>query len=697
MTQDTKVAEKTCSIPTFERNRYFFGKPMTVHDFDAEQQYGIGKNRLLNRLIHGSGILCGMQLSKETIADGKFTVEISEGAALDCCGNLIVANRTETVEVQGSLVDGENYLYVKFAECVRQPIMASANVSSCEEVCCYNRIRETFEVFAAPGPAASSSFTGAVKRSDAQGIIGARVEALQQGIVRSATLTNNTGNFTLEIPTSVVASQFDVRASATGFSAVTKVNQTASTTPLSDFVLTPQPEGAPASVCKEVTQHYFDEHSRLCPRCDDPRVFLAVANVTEGTVTIDQTKTARVRSIIYSNPMLHDLFCDHLADFNNPHRTTAEQILALQSINNVGNGPGRKYTANINVASSDTTIGITPDPTMGTTPDRDSPKIDLKLASDAVKPIHLHNDTINSLLASDGTITITPDTANKRIAIKTTPAASVSSVGTSKSIGASIRYAREDHVHDLTDRIVTKAKFAEEVVNTLLASDGTITITPDLGSRQIRVRTTPATEVSNVGAARSVGASLKFAREDHVHRLQINERGPDANGLFRLTPGANVSIDGGVANELVISAQLKITTGLVRFDAVEIQERRPSPPILHGLKAKNFAIVLGLVRDEKQNEAQALVEIGELRFASPVRIGELVFARPDNPLLVAAYQQGEATFAIMLQDNHQPSNIAKLAPTTYFVRWWAIPFSDEMELVVSHPVQPPIPITDPAK
>src|SRR6266566_2245099 len=154
MAQETTIQQQTCLIPTFERNRYFFGKPMTVRDFEAEQQYVINKTRLLNRLIHGVGILCGMQVSLPSTVNGKFKVNISEGAALDCCGNLIIVNRLQDgVEVQGGgFPDGTYYLYVKFAECVRQPIMASGNVSSCEEACSYNRIRETFEVFATREP-----------------------------------------------------------------------------------------------------------------------------------------------------------------------------------------------------------------------------------------------------------------------------------------------------------------------------------------------------------------------------------------------------------------------------------------------------------------------------------------------------------------------------------------------------------------
>ena len=43
----------------FERNKYFYGKLMTVSDFELEQEYFNGKRYLLNRLIHGKGLLFG--------------------------------------------------------------------------------------------------------------------------------------------------------------------------------------------------------------------------------------------------------------------------------------------------------------------------------------------------------------------------------------------------------------------------------------------------------------------------------------------------------------------------------------------------------------------------------------------------------------------------------------------------------------
>ena len=43
----------------FARNRYFYGKLLTVRDFEVEQRYHCTKRELLNRLLHGAGVVCG--------------------------------------------------------------------------------------------------------------------------------------------------------------------------------------------------------------------------------------------------------------------------------------------------------------------------------------------------------------------------------------------------------------------------------------------------------------------------------------------------------------------------------------------------------------------------------------------------------------------------------------------------------------
>jgi len=715
MAQETTVADTSCLIPTFERNRYFTGKPMMVSDFDAEQRYLIGKSRLQNQLIHGPGIICGLALGDARLADGKLTVEIAEGAALDCCGNLIVVNRTDRVEVQRPAdLDGVYYVYIRFSECVRQPIMATTNASQCGEVCCYNRIRETFELIGLPKTSVTpTTFTGAVKtgaRGDVP-VVGARVKALQSGLVKAATLSDGSGNFSLDVGS---AGSFDIEVSATGFATAGPQPQSINagqSKPLGTFKIVTQAGPLPAEVCEDLTQDYFEENSRGCSHCDDPKVFLGIANISGTHPVLDTTsdEVRQHRAVVYTNPMLHDLFCDHVSDFNNPHRTTAAQVKALQNVNGVGNLDSKAdVVARIDLIS-DGTLTITPDvvgnkisisgPAAATrAPKNVAAAANVGIANSFAREDHVHtlddkvverrhlsDDTVDKLVfSSDASIKVVTkqgtNIGDRQIDITTKvpgPSSQMpKAVSLDPVIGTSTNYAREDHVHNLSSRVVTKDNFADEIINTFVAADdGSITVTRDLTVRQVRLKTNPATDVSSVGREKRVGTSLSFARQDHIHNLQINDRGPDDKGTFLLTAGDNVTIKGGAQNELIVSTRssqgLTVTAGTAIFEQVSPGETRVSPPIHHQLPVPGdpFAIVLGIVGSDN------------IIFLSD-------FADMDSakPFLQARFLPGTDNFRIDLRDRRpKEGGAANLPPTTYVVRYWAIPFTKEGESVVSPP------------
>ena len=71
----------------FERNRYFYGKLLTVRDFETEQRYCTGKRSLLNRVVTGAGVVCGLGV----MASDESTLMIGSGMALDYQGREIDA------------------------------------------------------------------------------------------------------------------------------------------------------------------------------------------------------------------------------------------------------------------------------------------------------------------------------------------------------------------------------------------------------------------------------------------------------------------------------------------------------------------------------------------------------------------------------------------------------------------------------
>lgn len=86
-------------IPTI-RNRYFTGKYMTARDFADEQHYMLSRQRLHNRLFHGWGIVCGLEVDTHPNADCQpGWIEVKAGVAIDCNGREIFLPENTAVEV----------------------------------------------------------------------------------------------------------------------------------------------------------------------------------------------------------------------------------------------------------------------------------------------------------------------------------------------------------------------------------------------------------------------------------------------------------------------------------------------------------------------------------------------------------------------------------------------------------------------
>lgn len=83
-----------CHFNKFRRPLYFHGMLLDDTDFRDEQEYHAQKRRLLNRMLHGSGVVCGLLFS-----NGDKTITISCGFALDCSGCEIFVPCDVTVPV----------------------------------------------------------------------------------------------------------------------------------------------------------------------------------------------------------------------------------------------------------------------------------------------------------------------------------------------------------------------------------------------------------------------------------------------------------------------------------------------------------------------------------------------------------------------------------------------------------------------
>ncbi|WP_457624908.1 hypothetical protein [Persephonella sp.] len=152
--------ENCNTIEPFLRNRYFYGKLLTVRDFEDEQRYNIGKVRLSNRFNFGSGIICGLEISVQE------NITVSPGIAVDRCGNFIIVPFQINLDIEETEQFGNRfYLFIKYAENEMEPVFSPVNSSQCEEVCENNRIKESFLTYFSDTLPEEKPFTAIISRA----------------------------------------------------------------------------------------------------------------------------------------------------------------------------------------------------------------------------------------------------------------------------------------------------------------------------------------------------------------------------------------------------------------------------------------------------------------------------------------------------------------------------------------------------
>src|SRR5262245_2478672 len=76
------------------RNRYYPNKRITPDTYEVEQDYQLQRRRLLNRAIHGWGVVYGFCLgvgdADRCGDDGERQLAVGSGLALDPCGRELV-------------------------------------------------------------------------------------------------------------------------------------------------------------------------------------------------------------------------------------------------------------------------------------------------------------------------------------------------------------------------------------------------------------------------------------------------------------------------------------------------------------------------------------------------------------------------------------------------------------------------------
>jgi hypothetical protein len=89
------------------RVRYFAGQLLGVGDFQAEQDYVRGKQRLLNRLTLGEGIVSGLGVTIDTTSSGNAPViSVAPGVAIAADGEALVLPQSVTCALPQASASG---------------------------------------------------------------------------------------------------------------------------------------------------------------------------------------------------------------------------------------------------------------------------------------------------------------------------------------------------------------------------------------------------------------------------------------------------------------------------------------------------------------------------------------------------------------------------------------------------------------
>jgi hypothetical protein len=108
------------TVKTFRRNNFFVGRLLSAADLELEQNYFRSKLKLHNRLMHGFGIVSGLEVSS------------SSGVALDCEGNEIVVVEPFAQPLPSLSSDTSLFLTIHYREQQTNPTPALGSEALCE-------------------------------------------------------------------------------------------------------------------------------------------------------------------------------------------------------------------------------------------------------------------------------------------------------------------------------------------------------------------------------------------------------------------------------------------------------------------------------------------------------------------------------------------------------------------------------------
>ena len=140
---------KNMQLYPFERNKYYYGMLLSVENFNAEQKYVNDKRRLINRMVHGSGVVSGLSV----VAIDEQTISLESGLAFDSTGREIVVANPVTKKLpmingyESAMSSCSNtyvYLCIEYSEGEKGQ---AYDLSSDKSGSAHDRIQEGYEIY----------------------------------------------------------------------------------------------------------------------------------------------------------------------------------------------------------------------------------------------------------------------------------------------------------------------------------------------------------------------------------------------------------------------------------------------------------------------------------------------------------------------------------------------------------------------
>jgi len=154
---DLAATCEDCKPRALTRNNYFTGKLLVERDFTDEQWYFREKIRLHHQRLHGTGVVCGLQIRAHPTCPDRLVV-LRPGSAVDCCGHDILVAHEEVFDITSvpaidALVQAKDTathvleFCLSWRECPTEEIPVLYDECGCDDTqCAPNRILESYSL-----------------------------------------------------------------------------------------------------------------------------------------------------------------------------------------------------------------------------------------------------------------------------------------------------------------------------------------------------------------------------------------------------------------------------------------------------------------------------------------------------------------------------------------------------------------------